>query len=220
MTRTRSTATSIRCRSGIDQVFNMYPASATPNILPKIAARGAKIAVVFTSGFAEQGGSAADAQKKLASDCRANGMRLVGPNCPGYFYIPGNVNLTSETNLKAGPVALISQSGNVGITLWDQSRMLDIGWSGFIGVGNQSDIPLYDHIAWLGDDPNTKVIALYIEGLPEGQGQAFKEICRAVSRKKPIVALKGGRTSAGRAGRTVPHRIAVFGSADLFRAVR
>ena len=184
--------------SGIDLVFNMYPASATPDILPKIAARGAKVAVIFTSGFAEQGGSAADAQKKLVAECRANGMRLVGPNCPGYFYLPGNVNLTSETNLRAGPVALISQSGNVGITLWDQSRMLDIGWSGFIGVGNQSDIPLYDHIAYLGDDPNTKVIALYIEGLPEGQGQAFKQICQAVSRKKPIVALKGGRTTAGR----------------------
>ena len=76
--------------------------------------------------------------------------------------------------------------------------MHDIGWSGFIGVGNQSDIPLYDHVAYLGDDPNTGVIALYIEGLPEGQGQAFKEICQAVSRKKPIVALKGGRTTAGR----------------------
>ncbi len=184
--------------SGIDLVFNMYPASATPDILPKIAARGAKVAVVFTSGFAEQGGGAADAQKRLVAECRAHGMRLVGPNCPGYFYLPGKVNLTSETNLKAGPFALISQSGNVGITLWDQSRMLDIGWSGFIGVGNQSDIPLYDHIAYLGDDPDTKVIALYIEGLPEGQGQAFKEICQAVSRKKPIVALKGGRTTAGR----------------------
>ena len=96
--------------SDIDLVFNMFPAKATPDILPKIAARGAKIAVVFTSGFAEQGGSAADAQKKLVSECRAHGMRLVGPNCPGYFYVPGNVNLTSETNLKAGPVALISKA--------------------------------------------------------------------------------------------------------------
>jgi acyl-CoA synthetase (NDP forming) len=184
--------------SGIDLVFNMYPARATPDILPKIAARGAKIAVVFTSGFAEQGGNAADAQKKLVAECRTHGMRLVGPNCPGYFYFPGNVNLTSQSGLKAGPLALISQSGNVGITLWDQSRMFDIGWSGFIGIGNQSDIPLYDHVAYLGDDPNTGVIAIYIEGLPEGQGQAFKEICQAVSRKKPIVALKGGRTTAGR----------------------
>jgi len=184
--------------SDIDLVFNMYPASATPDVLPKIAARGAKVAVIFTSGFAEQGGSAVEAQKKMVAECRAKGMRIVGPNMPGYFYLPGKVNLTSNTNLAPGPVALISQSGNVGITLWDQSVMLDIGWSGFVGVGNQSDVPLYDHIDYLGDDPNTKVIALYIEGLPEGHGQAFKEVCQRVSRKKPIVALKGGRTSAGR----------------------
>ncbi len=182
----------------IDLVFNMYPASATPDILPRIAARGAKVAVVFTSGFAEQGGEAGEAQKRMVAACRANGMRLVGPNCPGYFYLPAHVNLTSQAGLPLGPLALVSQSGNVGITLWDQSRMLDIGWSAFVGVGNQSDIPLYDHIDYLGDDPNTKVIALYLEGLPEGQGRAFRDACRRVSRKKPIVALKGGRTAAGR----------------------
>jgi acetyltransferase len=182
---------------GIDLAFNMYPANITLDVLPKVAARGVPLAVVFTSGFAEQGGDAADAQQELVKACRANGMRLVGPNCPGYFYFPNNINLTAMQGLKQGPVALISQSGNVGITLWDQSKMLDIGFTAFIGVGNQSDIPLHDHIAYLGDDDNTKVIALYIEGLPTGQGQAFLEICKRVSRKKPIVALKGGRTNAG-----------------------
>lgn len=182
---------------GIDLAFNMYPANITLDVLPRVAARGVPLAVVFTSGFAEQGGDAVDAQQQLVKACRANGMRLVGPNCPGYFYFPNNVNLTAQIGLKQGPVALISQSGNVGITLWDQSKMLDIGFTAFIGVGNQSDIPLHDHIAYLGDDDNTKVIALYIEGLPAGQGQAFLEVCKSVSRKKPIVALKGGRTNAG-----------------------
>lgn len=184
--------------SGIDLVFNMYPAAVTTDILPRIAARGAKVCVVFTSGFAEQDGTMADAQKQLVADCRRHGLRLVGPNCPGFFYLPGNVNLTAQMDLPRGSVALISQSGNVGITLWDQAVMLDVGWTGFIGVGNQSDIPLYDHIEYLGDDDNTRVIALYIEGIPAGQGAAFREVCQRVSRKKPIVALKGGRTSAGR----------------------
>lgn len=183
---------------GIDLAFNMYPATTTCDVLPRIAARGVPVAVVFTSGFAEQGGDAADAQTKLVADCRANGMRLVGPNCPGYFYLPSKVNLASQPGLSTGPVAMVSQSGNVGLTLWDQSLMLDIGWSAFIGIGNQSDIPLYEHIDYLGDDDNTKVIALYIEGLPSGQGDAFREVCKRVSRKKPIVALKGGRTGAGR----------------------
>lgn len=182
----------------VDLVFNMFPAKATLEILPEIAARGAKLAVVFTSGFAEQDADLAKAQAKMVEACRANGMRLVGPNCPGYFYLPSNISLIGQAGLAAGPVALVSQSGNVGITLWDQAKMLDIGWSAFIGVGNQSDIPVYDHVAYLGDDPNTKVIALYLEGLAEGQGAAFREVCQRVSRKKPIVALKGGRTPDGR----------------------
>ncbi|MEO3999412.1 acetate--CoA ligase family protein [Mesorhizobium sp. CAU 1732] len=204
--------------SGIDMVFNMYPAEVTADILPRIAARGVPVAVVFTSGFAEQGGDAADAQSKMVAACRANGMRLVGPNCPGYFYLPNGVNLTAQQGLPKGPVALISQSGNVGITLWDQSRMLDIGWTGFIGVGNQSDIPLHDHIAYLGDDENTKVIALYIEGLPEGQGKAFKEVCQRVSRKKPIVALKGGRTNGGRRA-AQSHTASLSSDAQVYSAL-
>lgn len=204
--------------SDIDMVFNMYPAEATVDILPRIAARGVPAAVVFTSGFAEQGGHAADWQTKLVAACRANGMRLVGPNCPGYFYLPSGVNLTAQQGLPKGPVALISQSGNVGITLWDQARMLDIGWTAFIGVGNQSDIPLHDHIAYLGDDEDTKVIALYIEGLPEGQGNAFKEVCRRVSRKKPIVALKGGRTNAGRRA-AQSHTASLSSDAQVYSAL-
>jgi acetate---CoA ligase (ADP-forming) len=203
---------------GIDLAFNMYPANITLDILPKIAARGVPVAVVFTSGFAEQGGDAVDAQQQLVKVCRQNGMRLVGPNCPGYFYFPNNVNLTAQIGLKQGPVALISQSGNVGITLWDQSKMLDIGFTAFIGVGNQSDIPLHDHIAYLGDDDNTKVIALYIEGLPAGQGQAFLEVCKMVSRKKPIVALKGGRTNAGmRAAQS--HTASLSSEAQVYSAL-
>jgi len=204
--------------SDIDLVFNMYPAQVTPEILPRIAARGAKVCVIFTSGFAEQGGDMAATQTKLVDECRAQGMRIVGPNCPGYFYLPGKVNLTAEFGLSEGPVALISQSGNVGITLWDQAKMLDTGWTAFIGVGNQSDIPLHDHVDYLGDDDNTKVIALYIEGLPEGQGQAFKEVCQRVSRKKPIVALKGGRTDAGRRA-AQSHTASLSSVSDVYSAL-
>jgi acyl-CoA synthetase (NDP forming) len=204
--------------SGIDLVFNMYPAEVTADILPRIAARGVPVAVVFTSGFAEQGGTAADSQAKMVEACRANGMRLVGPNCPGYFYLPTGVNLAAQQNVRQGPVALISQSGNVGITLWDQARMLDIGWTAFVGVGNQSDIPLHDHVAYLEDDPNTGVIALYIEGLPEGQSQAFRDVCRRVSRKKPIVALKGGRTNAGRRA-AESHTASLSSDAQVYSAL-
>src|SRR4051812_17815669 len=86
----------------VDLVFNMYPAKATLAILPEIAARGVRLAVVFTSGFAEQDADLAAAQARMVEACRAHGMRLVGPNCPGYFYLPSAISLIGQSGLAAG----------------------------------------------------------------------------------------------------------------------
>ncbi|MEH2702226.1 MULTISPECIES: acetate--CoA ligase family protein [Rhizobium] len=183
--------------AGIDLAFNMVSATATVDLLPRVAAQGVRAAVIFTSGFAEMGEEGYRLQASVVERCNANGMRIVGPNCPGYFNLPRGINLTGIADIPKGPVGLISQSGNVGITLWDQAAMLDIGFSAFIGVGNQSDIPIHEHIEYLAADENTKVIALYIEGLPTDQGERFISICKKASLRKPIVALKGGRTDGG-----------------------
>ncbi|CAE6854521.1 Trans-feruloyl-CoA synthase FCS1 [Paraburkholderia nemoris] len=202
----------------IDLAFSMLSAEKTLEVLPKVAARGVSVAVVFTSGFAEMGVAGAKLQESVVEACNKNGMRLVGPNCPGYFYLPNKINLTGILGIPSGPVGMISQSGNVGITLWDQAAMLDIGFSAFVGVGNQSDVPIHDHIEYLGSDDNTKVIALYIEGLPADQGTRFISICREVSKKKPIVALKGGRTTGGmRAAQS--HTAAMSSASKIYSAL-
>ncbi|WP_244546613.1 acetate--CoA ligase family protein [Bosea sp. OK403] len=203
---------------GIDLAFNMVAAGKTLDILPQVAARGVPAAVIFTSGFAEMDPSGADLQRKLVEACNANGMRVVGPNCPGYFYLPNGINLTGIPDIPQGPIGLISQSGNVGITLWDQAKTIDIGFSAFVGVGNQADIPIHDHIEYLGQDDNTKVIALYLEGLPDGHGPRFVSVCRDVSRRKPIVALKGGRTVGGmRAAQS--HTAAMSSASKVYSAL-
>ncbi len=182
----------------IDVAFNLLGPAQTPEVLKAVAARGAAFSVVFTSGFAEMGAAGAALQEDMVRACNASGMRIVGPNCMGLFNLHLGLNLTEISPLPAGPIAMVSQSGNVGVTLWDQARKHDVGFSCFVGFGNQADIPMHEYIDYLGQHEPTKVITVYLEGLRPGSGDAFFETCARVSRVKPIVVLKGGRTDAGR----------------------
>lgn len=183
---------------GIDVAFNLLGPAQTPEVLKAVAARGAAFSVVFTSGFAEMGAAGAALQDDMVRACNASGMRIVGPNCMGLFNLHVGLNLTEISPLPAGDIAMVSQSGNVGVSLWDQARKHDVGFSCFVGVGNQADIPMHEYIDFLGQHEQTKVITVYLEGLRPGTGDAFFETCARVSRVKPIVVLKGGRTNAGR----------------------
>ncbi|MDM9558751.1 acetate--CoA ligase family protein [Bordetella petrii] len=182
----------------IDVAFNLLGPAQTPEVLKAVAARGTAFSVVFTSGFAEMGAAGAALQDDMVRTCNASGMRIVGPNCMGLFNLHLGLNLTEISPLPAGTIAMVSQSGNVGVTLWDQARKHDVGFSCFVGFGNQADIPIHEYIDYLGQHEATKVIVVYLEGLRPGAGDAFFRTCSRVSRLKPIVALKGGRTDAGR----------------------
>lgn len=202
----------------IDVAFNLLGPAQTPAVLKAVAERGAAYAVVFTSGFAEMGVDGAALQDDMVRACNERGMRIVGPNCMGLFNLPWGLNLTEISPLPAGHVALVSQSGNVGVTLWDQARKHDLGFSCFIGFGNQADIPVHEYIDYLGQDDDTRVIAVYLEGLRPGGGDAFFDTCARVSRVKPIVVLKGGRTSAGRRA-AESHTASLSSSERVYRAL-
>ncbi|BAN26707.1 succinyl-CoA ligase subunit beta [Caballeronia insecticola] len=202
----------------IDVAFNLLGPAQTPAVLEAAAERGTAFAVVFTAGFAEMGDEGARLQADMVRACNAHGMRIVGPNCMGLFNLPLGLNLTEISPLPAGHVALVSQSGNVAVTLWDQARKHDVGFSCFVGFGNQADIPMHEYIDYLGHDDDTRVIAIYLEGLRPASGDAFFEVCARVSRIKPIVVLKGGRTSAGR--RAAESHTASLSSAErVYRAL-
>lgn len=166
------------------------------------AAHKVRAGVLYTAGFAEMGKEGLILQDKMVEAARSGGMRLVGPNCMGVYSATAKLNLVGM-EIPKGHIGFVSQSGNVGITLWhDAMRYLDTGFSRFVGFGNQADIAAHEYLDYLADDPETKVIAIYIEGLRANSGMDFIETARRAAEKKPVVVLKGGKSNAGRRAAT------------------
>ena len=174
------------------------PPSGVLNVVEESAAAGLRSLVIITSGFGETGPDGASLENALLDVARHAGMRIVGPNCLGVSSTDPEVrcNATfSPVPPVRGRVGLYSQSGAVGIVMLEESSRAGIGVSNFVSVGNKIDISGNDLLCFWEDDPATEVIALYLESF--GNPRKFLRIARRVARKKPIVALKAGRTVAG-----------------------
>ena len=181
------------------------------------AAHGVKAGVLYTAGFAEMGEEGREIQKQMVEIANSGGMRLVGPNCMGVYSASANLNLVGM-EIPAGHIGFVSQSGNVGITLWhDAMRFYDTGFSRFVGFGNQADIAVHEYLEYLADDPETKVIAVYVEGLRAGSGLDFIKAAAKAVKKKPVVILKGGRSNAARRAAT-SHTGSLAGNDALYSA--
>jgi len=183
----------------VDLAIVAVPAAAVLDMVRQCAAKGVRGLVVISSGFAELGDTAA--QTELVHFARRNGMRLVGPNCFGVV----NTNPSVSMNATFSPVAAIpgrmafaSQSGGVGIDLLGRAGVLDLGVSTFVSLGNKADVSSNDLLQYWDRDPDTAVILLYLESF--GNPQKFSRLARRIARRKPIVALKSGRTPAGARG--------------------
>ena len=174
------------------------PAAGVLEVARDCAARGVRALIVLAAGFAETGRAGAALQRELLEICRAGGMRLVGPNCLGAIDTDPAVRLDASfapSTPPAGGVALLSQSGGVGIALLEQARTLGIGISAFVSVGNKADLSGNDFLEWCEQDERTRAILLYLESF--GNPRKFARIARRVGRTKPIVAVKAGRSTAG-----------------------
>jgi acyl-CoA synthetase (NDP forming)/GNAT superfamily N-acetyltransferase len=185
----------------IDLAVVAVPASAVPGVIEEAASIGVRAVTIITAGFGETGRSGAAVEAELLSVARRHGMRIVGPNCLGV------VNTDPEIRMNAtfasldplpGRLALVSQSGAVGVVLGEQTRAAGLGLSAFVSVGNKLDVSPNDLLCFFEHDDRTSVIALYLESL--GNPRKFARIARRVGATKPIVALKAGRTSAGARG--------------------
>jgi acetyl coenzyme A synthetase (ADP forming)-like protein len=154
--------------------------------------------VVITAGFAEAGADGATLERELVERARSGGMRMVGPNCMGVINTAAGVSLNATfapVPPLPGRVAFSSQSGGLGIAILQRARDLGLGISSFTSLGNKADISSNDLLQYWENDANTDVILLYLESF--GNPRSFSRIARRVSRRKPIVAVKGGRSSAG-----------------------
>ncbi len=199
----------------IDTAVFAIPAKLVAGALTECGEKKIAGAVLIPSGFAETGEHAL--QDELVAIGRKYDIRLMGPNIYGFYYTPANLCATFCTAYDVkGSVALSSQSGGIGMAIIGFSRSAKMGVSAIVGLGNKSDIDEDDLLIFFEQDPNTKVIAQHCEDLKDGR--AFAEVAKRVSKKKPVIMLKAGRTSAG-AKAASSHTGALAGNDKIYEDV-
>ncbi|HEX2496670.1 MAG TPA: GNAT family N-acetyltransferase, partial [Gaiellaceae bacterium] len=178
---------------------------------------GTRAICVISAGFAEIGDEGRERQNQLLALVRAHGGRLVGPNCLGLAVSAPRLNATfGPRALPPGPVAFSSQSGALGLALLEKAQERGIGLSAFVSIGNKADVSSNDLLEYWEDDPETGLIALYLESF--GNPRRFGRIARRVARKKPILAMKSGTTTTG-ARAASSHTAALAGSEAAVEAL-
>ncbi|MDI5936075.1 acetate--CoA ligase family protein [Halomonas kalidii] len=172
------------------------PAATVPGLIAECGRRGIKGAVILASGFAEVGGEGAALEREMMAKAEAHGVRIIGPNTSGIFNLHHKINLLALDNVKPGDVGIISQSGNMLLSLaLEAQHNGHVGFSTYVGPGNQSDIGFNDYLRYLGEDVHTRVATLYVEGFRDGR--KFLDVAREVTAMKPVVVYKSGSTEAG-----------------------
>ncbi len=167
-------------------------------VVEECAEVGVPSVVVISAGFKEVGGAGVALEEELVERVRRNGMRLVGPNCMGVVNTAPDMrmNATFAPSMPpTGPVSFMSQSGAMGVTILDYAAEYGIGVHNFVSVGNKPDVSGNDLIEYWADDDQTRVILMYLENF--GNPQKYLALAREVTKKKPIVVAKAGRTGAG-----------------------
>ncbi|WP_020671644.1 acetate--CoA ligase family protein [Amycolatopsis nigrescens] len=178
----------------VDVAVFTIPAKFVPAALNDCGAKGVPAAVLIPSGFAETGNQAL--QDEIVEIAREQGVRMLGPNIYGYYYTPQNLCATFCTPYDVrGGVALTSQSGGIGMAILGFSRTTKMGVSAIVGLGNKSDVDEDDLLTFFEQDDNTECVAMHLEDLKDGR--AFVEAAQRITKKKPVVVLKAGRTALG-----------------------
>jgi len=180
----------------VDLVVIVVPARVVLEVVEQCAEVRSGAVIVISAGFKESGPAGAELEKGLAERCREAGIRCVGPNCLGVISPPHHLNASfSATTVPPGNIAFFSQSGALGTAVLDAFAGEGIGISRFVSYGNKADVDESDLIEALGEDEQTDVILGYVESIDDGQ--KFMSVTRRVTRKKPVLILKSGRTAAG-----------------------
>jgi acetyl coenzyme A synthetase (ADP forming)-like protein len=199
----------------IDTAVFAIPAKLVAGALTECGEKKIAGAILIPSGFAETGNH--EGQDELVAIGRKYNIRMMGPNIYGFYYTPANLCATFCTAYDVkGSTALSSQSGGIGMAIIGFSRSAKMGVSAIVGLGNKSDIDEDDLLLFFEQDPNTNVIAQHCEDLKDGR--AFAEVAKRVSKKKPVIMLKAGRTSLGAAAAS-SHTGALAGNDKIYEDV-
>jgi acetate---CoA ligase (ADP-forming) len=199
----------------VDVAFIVVPAAFVLDVARECGEKGVRGLVVISAGFGETGGDGPARQDELVSICRAYGMRVIGPNCMGIVNTHPDVRMNgtfATVYPPAGNVGFLSQSGALGIAVMEYASELGLGLSSFVSVGNKADISGNDLVAYWAEDDSTDVMLLYLESF--GNPGRFGRLARETSRRKPIVAVKSGRSAAG-ARAAASHTGALLAASDV-----
>jgi acetyltransferase len=197
----------------IDLALVCTPAATVPGVLTECGRKGVKGAIILASGFKETGPEGARLEQQVVEAARAGGVRVIGPNTSGMFNLHKKVNLLALDRVKAGDIGFISQSGNMLLALVLEAEHNGyVGFSTYVGPGNQADIGFNDYLRYLGEDEHTRVATLYVEGFRDGR--RFLRFAREVTAHKPVVVYKSGATELGRKA-AASHTGALAGSYNM-----
>jgi len=203
----------------VDLAVLAIPARFIPEAMEDCARKRVKFAVVHSVGFSEMGDEGREAEKSMVAIAREGGVRVIGPNCMGVFTSRGRVNTVvpyARMPLDPGGVGFVGQSGWVAEIMLRLGSARGLRFSGIISIGNQSDLTLEDLIAYWGNDPDTKVITAYVEGLKNPQ--RFLKLAQEICPHKPVIVWKGGSSEAG-ARSAASHTGSLAGSYQVFQAM-
>jgi acetyltransferase len=184
----------------VDMAIIAVPRDAVAAVAEQCGQKGVKGIVVISAGFREVGGRGTELENDLMVIVRRYNMRMVGPNCFGVVNTDPEYSLNctfGKSRVLPGKVGFISQSGGLGEAIMNHARILGLGFSTVVSIGNKADVSANDILEFFRDDPRTEIILLYLENF--GNPRNFTKIAREISRTKPIVAVKAGRTRQGAA---------------------
>ncbi len=182
----------------VDLAIIVVPRGDVLSAIDDCGKKGVTGLVVITAGFSETGEEGKEFESHLAERVRQYGMRMIGPNCMGVINTDPAVRMDATfapTLPLAGRIAFMSQSGALGVAILNIARQLGIGFSYFVSLGNKTNVSGNDLLQYWEDDPQTDLILMYLESF--GNAKKFMQICRRISKRKPLLVVKGGRTEAG-----------------------
>jgi acetyltransferase len=192
----RACATIAQVPEQVDLAVIVTPATTVPGVLEQCATAGVGGAIVISAGFKEVGPEGVALEQQILQIARNAGIRVVGPNCLGVMNPRTGLNATfASTMARQGNVGFISQSGALCTAVLDWSLNENVGFSSFVSLGSMLDVGWGDLIDYLGDDPHTQSIVIYMETI--GDARSFMSAAREVALTKPIIVIKPGRTDAG-----------------------
>ena len=194
----------------VDLALLVTPAAATPDLLRACGRKGVAAAVVIAVGFGETGDEGRALEAEVAAVAAEYDIALVGPNTNGIFNLPERLNLVGAADVPQGEIALVCQSGNMGLSLFTEAAARgSAGYSVYVGIGNEAGLRYHELLPHFAQDPDTRAVAMYAEGFRDGR--AFLAAAAQVAPTIPVVAYKAGRSEAARRS-ALSHTGAIAGS--------